>query len=155
MKLTTKALIHNSGLDLWNHFYYNTPINHMYDEEGDSSMNDELAWFTEGMDWMKSELLDNEKWAYYDGDDKIIFTSYGRVGNIKKKQWRIIQYQGSVLTTVVKQGGISVSKIVRNEWGIDIDYDTLPDEVKKTINARSYLNQLQQRKDRKNGTKAG
>lgn len=149
MKLNQKTLNHNSGGDLWDHFFYKTPLKYVYSDddsnEGDS-FQDDPQWLVDGLEWLESELVDGEQWDYYENDDQYIYTSMGRVGNLKKQVWRKAQFQGSIITIVVKKGSISLDKLVKDKWGINIDYYSLPQEVKNTINADSYLNKLDKKR---------
>ena len=149
MKLNQKTLTHNSGGDLWDHFFYKTPLKYVYsddDANDDDSFDDDPNWLVQGLEWLDSELGDGEEWDYYDGDDQYIYTSMARLANLKKQLWRRTQFQGSIITAVVKRGGISVDKLVKQRWGIKVDYYTLPDEVKKYVNADTYLKKLEKKR---------
>lgn len=148
MKLNQKTIIHNSGGDLWDHFFYKTPLKYVYsdDEVDDGSFYDDPTWLVQGLKWLESELMDGEQWDYYQNDDSVVYTSMARVANLKKKLWRRTQFQGSIITAVVKQGALSIDKLVKQRWGITIDYYSLPQEVKNTINADSYLSKLEKKR---------
>jgi hypothetical protein len=153
VKLTEKQLIHNSGQDLWDYFFNNVPLKYVGDVGGEEDMSEDPKWYTEGMAWFESQLLEGEKWDYY-LSDKFVYTIYGRLANIKNKQWRRTQMQGAHITTTVDKGGISLSRLVYNRWGVKIDYHTLPSVIKDTINAESYLSKLEKKRE-KNGKEAG
>lgn len=153
MKLTQHQLIHNSGQDLWDYFFNSVPLKFVKEEGGEDVLTDEPKWMVEGLEWLHSELLDGEKFEYYE-NEIFVYTIFGRIGNLKKKQWKKTQMQGAHITTAVDRVGISVSRIVKEKWGVQLDYYSLPKEVKDTINAETYLLKLEKKKEKTNGKKA-
>lgn len=129
-QLNEKELIHNHGSALWDYLFESQPLpNRFTDEESDG----DADWFDDGISWLMDELLDGEVFEYFDDSDIFVFTSLGRHVNIKKKKYRALTLQGSSIAGNTNGGAFSMTKIVKDRWGIELDYKTLPYECRKLI----------------------
>ena len=128
--LSNKAITHNSGDDLWNYLYYGVRLPNMdYD---DLVAEEESDWFDEGIKWIQSELIDGEMYEVMD-NPTYIFTSIGRFANIKYQTFRRLTLQCHTIQGNRGCGVFSMTKEVRDRWGIDLVYDDLPKEAKDLI----------------------
>lgn len=145
-QLSQKTLNSNSGQDLYDYFFNNGKLKYVFTKEKDNTYTN-FNWEDEGIDWLEEQLLDGEEWDFFDSERKFIYTSLYRVANIKKKLWRRTQYQGHMVTVVLDYKGISVHRLVKKRWGIQMDYDSLPQLIKDGMNSISYFKKLQKKKE--------
>lgn len=146
MFLPQKVIIHNSGQDLWDFMFEHGQLKYYEVDEEKPESN----WFDEGMDWFKSSLLENEQWDFFETEG-YVYTSFCRVANIKAKRWLKLQLQASSFLSVVDKKNYTMNKVVREKWGLDWRYDTLPEEAKVYVNTSAYEMKLKRKRD---GTKA-
>ena len=128
--LSNKAIAHNSGDDLWNYLYYGVKLPNTDYE--DSVVEEESDWYEEGLKWIESELIDGEMYAVMD-NPVYVYTSIGRFANIKYKSFRRLTLQCHSISGNRSGGAFSMTKEVRNRWGIELEYDKLPKESKDLI----------------------
>lgn len=126
-ELSDYTIIHNSGQDLWDYLFEGQSLKNFEEVEEDS------PWFDEGIEWLMDELLDGEMYEHYEDNQMYVYTSMGRLGNIKRKAWKRVTLESNTIQGNVTGGAISVTKVVRNRWGIKLEYDKLPKEVTKNI----------------------
>ena len=145
-RLSQKTINNNSGQDLYDYFFNGIKLKYVYADDK-REVGNHADWEEDGLDWLHEELLDGEEFDFFDGDNKFIYTSFYRVANIKKKLWRRTQYQGQMVTVVLNFTGISVHRFVKKRWGIEMDYDSLPQIVKDGLNSATYFNKLKNKKE--------
>lgn len=139
LKLTEFQLIHNSGADLWDYLFEDQPLRHLIGEEQDDTEED---WYDEGLEWISEWILPDEKWAFIEYNDKIIYTSYGRLANIERKRFKGTSMQGNTIAGNINKGAISITKLVRETWNIELQYEDIPSDIRGSImmtNAAKWL----------------
>ena len=141
LNLTHKHLVHNSGEDLWDYMFENQPLKYLgLEDEADEN----AEWYQDSIDWMTEQLLDGEVFATFTQDERYAYTSLGRHINLKKKRFNALMLQGWTIAGNMQQGAFSMTKLVKSKWDIDLDYRTLPEEVRKPIvtsNASKFIKQ--------------
>ena len=133
-KLTSKHIIHNSGADLWDYIFENQPLSKMQFDEDEFTLENTPNWYDDGIDWISEWLGDDEKWSFIENSDKIIYTSYGRLANIERKKFKGTSMQGNTVAGNINKGAISVTKLVRQSWGIQLTYEDIPHDIRGSIN---------------------
>ena len=104
-------------------------------EESDVS-SDVSDWYDEGIQWILDELIDGEMYEIMEDNPVYAYTSLGRFANIKSKGWRTLNLQCHTIAGNMTGGAFSMTKIVKERWGIELNYDTLHKESKKWIRVR-------------------
>lgn len=140
LNLTEYQLIHNSGNDLWEYLFESQPLKHLIGDEVDLDQKED--WYDAGLEWLSEELLQDEKWAFIEDNDKIIYTSYGRLANIERQRFKGTSMQGNTIAGNINKGAISVTKLVRLTWNIELLYEEIPNEIRGNIsmtNAAKWL----------------
>ena len=145
-RLSQKTINNNSGQDLYDYFFNGIKLKYVYADD-QREIDSDVDWEEAGMDWLQEELLDGEEFEFFDGHNSFIYTSLYRVANIKKRLWRKTQYQGQMVTVVLQHKGLSVHRLVKKRWGIEMDYDSLPQIVKDGMNSATYFNKLKNKKE--------
>ena len=130
--LSNDMVVHNSGDALWNYLFYDTKLDY-YDSVAEEEESD---WYDEGVKWIESELLDGEMYKVMDNDPVYAFTSCGRHANIKSQNWKRLNLQCHVIAGNMRGGAISITKLVRDAWGLDITYHSVPQEARDLISIR-------------------
>jgi len=133
-ELTNDQIIWNDGQDLWDYLFENGRLKNFYDDE---EKEEDTDWFDEGILWLQDEMYDGEIYQILEENQQYAFTSMGRYCNIKKKQWRKASLHCHSIMGNITGGSISISKMVRDTWSINLNYDTLPKEIKALINIRT------------------
>ena len=134
-ELTNEQIVWNSGQDLWNYLFEGGRLSHYGD--GEEELEEENDWFDEGILWIQEELFDGEVYQVLEENMMYAFTSMGRYCNLKKKQWRKGSLHCNSIMGNITGGSISLSKMARETWGIELVYDNLPKEVKELIKLRN------------------
>ena len=116
LNLTEYQLIHNDGSDLWDYLFEEQPLKHLIGEEDIDQKQD---WYDAGLEWLSEQLLQDEKWAFIEDNDKIIYTSYGRLANIERQRFKGTSMQGNTIAGNINKGAVSVTKLVRLTWNIE------------------------------------
>jgi len=129
--LSNETIVHNSGEDLWNYLFYGTKL-----ENCDDTSSDVSDWYDEGIRWILDELLDGEMYEVVEDNPVYVYTSLGRFANIKSKGWRHLNLQCHSIAGNMTGGAFSMTKLVKERWGIELKYDTLHKESKKWIKVR-------------------
>ena len=140
LNLTEYQLIHNDGSDLWEYLFENQPLKHLIGEEDDIDQKED--WYDAGLEWLSEQLLQDEKWAFIEDNDKIIYTSYGRLANIERQRFKGTSMQGNTIAGNINKGAISVTKLVRLTWNIELKYEDIPNDIRGNIgmtNAAKWL----------------
>jgi hypothetical protein len=140
LNLTDYQLVHNSGQDLWDYLFENQPLQHLYGEEED--MDQQPDWYDAGLEWISEWILTDEKWSFVEDSDKIIYTSYGRLANIERKKFKGTSMQGNTIAGNINKGAISLTKLVRETWNIELQYEDIPSSIRGSImmtNAAKWL----------------
>ena len=140
LNLTDYQLVHNSGQELWDYLFENQPLQHLYGEEED--MDQQPDWYDAGLEWISEWVLTDEKWSFVEDSDKIIFTSYGRLANIERKKFKGTSMQGNTIAGNLNKGAISLTKLVRETWDIELKYENIPSDIRGSIvmsNAAKWL----------------
>lgn len=140
LNLTEYQLIHNDGSDLWDYLFESQPLKHLVGEESD--IDQKQDWYDEGLEWLSEELLQDEKWEFIEDNDKIIYTSFGRLANIERKRFKGTSMQGNTIAGNINKGAISVTKLVRQTWNIELLYEDIPNDIRGNIgmtNAAKWL----------------
>ena len=144
-QLSQKTINNNSGQDLYDYFFNGIPLKIVFKKDKEDFRRD-FAWEEDGIEWLEEQLLEGEEWDFYDAERKFVYTSFYRVANIKKKLWRRTQYQGQMVTVILDYKGLSVHRLVYKKWGIQMDYDSLPQIIKDGMNSVSYFKKLQKKR---------
>ncbi len=131
LNLTYYQLNHNSGADLWDYMFEDQPLKHLYGDEMDIEQKED--WYDEGLDWISEWLLPDEKWAFIEHSDKVIYTSYGRLANIERKKFKGTSMQGNTIAGNINKGAISITKAVRETWNIELKYEDIPSDIRGNI----------------------
>jgi len=140
LNLTEFQLIHNDGADLWDYLFEDQPLKHLIGDEMDIDQKED--WYDEGLEWISEWILPNEKWSFIEYSDKIIYTSYGRLANIERKRFKGTSMQGNTIAGNVSKGAISITKLVRETWNIELQYEDIPSDIRGSImmtNAAKWL----------------
>ena len=140
INLTEFQLIHNDGSDLWDYLFEDQPLKHLYGEEPDPDQKED--WYDEGLEWISEWILPDEKWAFIEDNDKIIYTSLGRLANIERKRFKGTSMQGNTIAGNINKGAISITKLVRETWDIELLYEDIPSDIRCDIgmtNAAKWL----------------
>lgn len=133
-KLTSKQIIHNSGADLWDFIFEAQPLSNMHFDDDELTLDNTPDWYDNGIEWVSEWLLDDEKWNFIKDQDKIIYTSFGRLANIERKRFKGTSMQGNTIAGNINSGAISLTKLVRETWGIELTYEGIPRDVRADIN---------------------
>ena len=141
-QLSEKELIHNDGSAIWDYLFESQPLPKTFSDYELSSQDGD--WFDEGISWLMEELLDGEVFEHFEDDDKFVYTSLGRHINIKKKKYRALTMQGNSIAGNSNGGAFSMTKMVRERWGIELDYRTLPYECSKHIVTTNAAKELRE-----------
>ena len=128
-ELNDEMILYNSADDLWAYLFYGNKLPNMFSSEAPE-------WFDDGIEWITGELLRGEIFAEWPGNQNYIFTNLGRFGNIKKKSFNKMNLQCHTICGNITGGAFSMTKMVRDEWGIELKYETLHPESKKLVNIR-------------------
>jgi len=140
LNLTEYQLIHNDGSDLWDYLFEDQPLKHLIGDEGDIDQKED--WYDVGLEWLSEQLLQDEKWSFIEDSDKIIYTSYGRLVNIERQRFKGTSMQGNTIAGNVNKGAISLTKLVRETWNIELQYEDIPNDIRGNIsmtNAAKWL----------------
>ena len=101
------------------------------------SMCDELIKEVDRLNppWVKIEdveLVEGEEYLLNDNPAYFI-TSIGRFGNLKYKAFRKLTLQCHSISGNRSGGAFSMTKEVRDHWGIELTYDTLHPAAKELV----------------------
>ena len=130
LNLTRTQLVHNSGQDIWDYMFENQPLKYKGNDEDNE---EETAFYDESIDWLVENLLDGEVFEIFKDDTNYAFTSLGRHVNLKKRAFKKLALQGNAICGNIKKGAVSLTKLVKETWDIDLDYKKLPYECHKNI----------------------
>lgn len=133
-KLTSKQVIHNSGGDLWDFIFEGQTLPKMHFDEDEFTLDNTPDWYDNGIDWITEWLQDDEKWEFIKDSDKIIYTSLGRLANIKTQKFKGTSLQGNTIAGNINAGAISLTKLVRESWDIELTYEGIPKDIRCDIN---------------------
>ena len=142
--LSNETIVHNSGEDLWNYLFYGTKLD-FYDE----SQSDESDWYDEGIKWLEDELLDGEMYQIVEENPVYAYTSLGRFANIKYQAFRKLNLQCNSIAGNMTGGAFSMTKLVKQRWGIELNYETLHEEAKKHVHIRLMSKQMKENHGKK------
>ena len=129
--LSDYAVIHNSGQDLWDYLFEGQRLKNF--EEADDA---DEPWYDEGIQWLTDELCKGEVFQILDDNPVYALTSMGRLANIKRKTFKALVMECKSIQGNITGGAVSVTRMVKEIWGIELDYDKLPVEVQMGIRAR-------------------
>jgi hypothetical protein len=134
--LTDYAIIHNSGQDLWDYLFEGQRLKNFEAEEEEQ----DSEWYDEGIQWLTDELYRGEVFQILEDNPVYAITSMGRLANIKRKTFKALVMECHSIQGNITGGAVSVTKMVREIWNIDLKYDNLPAEVQMGIRAKKRGN---------------
>ena len=124
--LSNNAIVWNDGQDLWDYLFHGTKLKNF------EEVVEESEWLEEGIEWLKSQLVEGEE--YLLNDNPVYFiTSIGRFGNLKYQAFRKLTLQCHSISGNRSGGAFSMTKEVRDHWGIELTYDTLHPAAKDLV----------------------
>lgn len=129
--LTDYAIIHNSGQDLWDYLFEGQRLKNFEEVK-----EEEETWYDEGIQWLTDELCKGEVFQVLEENETYAVTSMGRLANLKRKTFKALVMECHSIQGNITGGAVSVTKMVKEIWNIDLKYENLPVEVQMGIRAR-------------------
>ena len=129
-ELSNYSVIHNSGQDLWDYLFEGQKLKNFEEVKEDEE------WYDESIQWLTDELLDGEIFQVIEDDPGYAITSMGRLVNLKRKLFKSLVIECHSIQGNISGGAVSITRMVKEIWNIDLNYADLPYEVQRGIRKR-------------------